>query len=372
MSLPREVAAEKIGVSDLTLHLWEEGVGGPTIGELRKMAGVYRKPLATLLMSRLPKGEEPIKVDLRLLAKNQNRPWSPTLRLSLWRVQMQRDVAIELAKIREELPSPLDLSLSLDEDIDEVGSRVRLWLEVDASRPVNRYGKRDFSQWINLIESKAILVTQISFVDLDEMRGCSISDQPLPVIVLNGSDAPNGKTFSLMHELIHVLLHAGGLCDMEDKCADGESTKARIERYCNEVAAALLMPRATLLLDSRIAGASPNTLWPDEEITGLASRFGVSREALLLRLVSLGVASWSQYGELRPHYQEEAERRHRKPIGWFMPLIQRKVRDFGRRYSLSVLDAYYREEITGPELANYLDIKLNNVPKLEERLGVRR
>ena len=45
------------------------------------------------------------------------------------------------------------------------------------------------------------------------------------------------------------------------------------------------------------------------------------------------------------------------------------VRDLGRGFIESALDAYYRRAITGSDLSEYLEIKLNGLPKLEAELA---
>jgi hypothetical protein len=54
----------------------------PDIHDLMRMAKVYKKPLATLLRSSLPKNEKPIDVDYRLLPIDQKQEWSSELWLS--------------------------------------------------------------------------------------------------------------------------------------------------------------------------------------------------------------------------------------------------------------------------------------------------
>jgi hypothetical protein len=46
-----------------------------------------------------------------------------------------------------------------------------------------------------------------------------------------------------------------------------------------------------------------------------------------------------------------------------------KVRDLGRGFIESALDAYYSRAITGSDLSEYLEIKLNGLPKLEAELA---
>jgi Zn-dependent peptidase ImmA (M78 family) len=371
VGLPLHIAADRLGIPAIQLREWEEGYGGPKIGQLRRMSQIYKKPLATLLRASLPKNEKPIDADFRLLTINQEREWSNELWLALWRVQLQHDVASDLARVEEDTPPPLSMNLSLADDPERAGLAVREWLEGSAPQAVNAYGKRDFSQWVSFIEAQGILVTQISGVALDEMRGCSLSDQPFPVIALNSQDSPNGRIFTLMHELIHILLKDGGLCDLEDKQERAPEGREAVERFCNAVSAAILIPEGPLRSDWRVMRSTPSTGWVDEDIAALAQLFGVSREAIVLRLVGLGRAPWSLYRDLRPRYERAWEEVQRLPnTSHFFGQNQRKVRDFGRRYSTTVLNAYRRDDITALDAADYMDTTIGNLPKLAERLGL--
>jgi Zn-dependent peptidase ImmA (M78 family) len=376
IGLSREEAAKQIGIYPLDLRFWEEGVGGPTLPQLQSMSEAYDRPLAAFFLSEPPVDSDSIP-DFRQLPENQSRAWSPQLHGAFRRIQLQREAAKEIAEIADELPPPLDLSLRTDLDPEEAGESVRSWLGASflhesPTNEINHLGR-----WIVLIEDKAILVAQVQGVQLEEMRGMSIAESPFPAIAINGKDAPGGKLFTLLHELTHVLLRSGGLCDLGDGRGGDRTPGERLERFCNHVAAATLMPRSVLLHDARVSSAPATTRWTDTELRSLARRFGVSSEAMLLRLVTLERASADYYRERRAHFLaiyaglRERDANDKRATGG--PSYYRmKIRNFGRRYVTSVLAAYHRRDITGAELADYLDIKLDRVPKLEEALEERR
>jgi Zn-dependent peptidase ImmA (M78 family)/DNA-binding XRE family transcriptional regulator len=369
IGLTREQAAKKVDVSPGQIEEWEEGADDPTLAQMRRMAEAYKRPLAVLLLPAAPQDFEPIR-DFRLLPANQDRPRSPELQSEIRRVQMQRAVARELAEIADDMPPLIDLAIRLSDDPEIAGEIIRQWLG-----PLRGTATSDLNRWTEAIEGKSILVTQITRVKLEEMRGCSISEEPFPAIILNGADAPRGKLFTLLHELNHILLRSSALCDLAETASDPKTDRERIERFCNQVAAATLIPRVSLMRDMRVASASANSEWPDEELARLAIPYGVSQEAMLRRLVSLGRTSWGFYVERRMRYleayQEERQRRKEKKSGGPGPYTM-NVRDFGRRYVGTVLDAYYRSDITGSDLADYLRMKINQVPRLEMTLDGRR
>lgn len=370
IGLSREQAAERVDVFPWQIRAWEEGLGDPTLPQLRRMADVYERPLAAFFLSEAPQDADVVP-DFRLVAGNQGRSWSSALHTAVRRVRMQREVSIELAELREEVPPHPGISLNLDLHPEEAGDAVRTWLGASFQRSTgSRPPTSPLRAWTSLIEDKSILVTQIQGVRLDEMRGLSISDYPFPVIVINGKDGPGGKLFMLLHELVHVLLRSGGLCDLREKRGDARTLAERMERYCNRVAAVALMPEAALLADRRVASASAATPWTDADLRDLATRFGVSEEAMLLRLVTIRRAPEDDYRRRRKLFlsiyaarQEEAAIAGGGPGYYVM-----KLRDFGRRYVATVLDAYRQEEINGSEVADYLDMKLDHIAKLEQRL----
>lgn len=367
IGLSREQAAAKIDVFPSKLRYWEEGHGDPTLSQLRRLAETYQRPLAALFLSEPPTERDAVP-DYRLMSGNHGNSWSPALHEASRRVRMQREVAIELAELREEVPTPIEVELGTDLDPERAGELVRGWLGIPAPTTVAVRGEGSpLKRWSVLVEAKSILVTQIQGVALDEMRGLSISEQPFPVIVLNGKDAPGGKLFTLLHELVHVLLRSGGLCDLREEWGHARTPSERVERYCNHVAAVALMPQSALLTDPRVAAASTSTTWADADLRELSHRFGVSDEAMLLRLAKLHRASEDDYRRRRKLFLRiYAARRERQPRAAGGPgYYQMKLRDFGGLYVRAVLNAYREQDITGSEVADYLDMKLDHVAKLE-------
>jgi len=87
---------------------------------------------------------------------------------------------------------------------------------------------------------KGVLVFQFTGISHKEIRGYAISNHPLPVIGINTGDKPKSRNFSIFHELTHIILGTGGVCDMNDR-------NVKIERFCDEVAANFLVPPSALL-----------------------------------------------------------------------------------------------------------------------------
>jgi hypothetical protein len=96
------------------------------------------------------------------------------------------------------------------------------------------------------------------------------------------------------------------------------------------------------------------------------------------RLYTLDLTNWDFLQEKQAEYRaaydafREDERRRRsegeRPGG--PGFYRMKVRDLGRPFIESALDAYHRRAITGSDLSEFLEIKINQIPRLEEELAV--
>jgi Zn-dependent peptidase ImmA (M78 family)/DNA-binding XRE family transcriptional regulator len=372
--LSTEEAAEKIKVSETELRMWEVGAEDPTLENLRELARIYKYALAVMLLPEPPTGLQVLR-DFRLMPENQGRDWSPALRRQIRRLQYQQQVARDLAAATEELPLSIDLDVDLNENPESAAQKIRAWILKTAPIYPSGNDHPSLQEWTGVVEDKGILVTQVEGVALEEMRGCSISTRPYPVIALNGKDSQTGKLFTLFHELTHILLNEEALCDLADNRASSPNQVEQVERFCDQVGAAVLMPAKDLLTDPVVNHTSKHVEWPNEELLRLAAQFRVSAEALLLRLVSLDKASSEFYWSKRPYFvasyreMHERERARLKESHGGPSPYRMKIRNLGRRYITDILDAYDRDLIDPSDVSDYLDIKINNLPKLVGQLA---
>jgi Zn-dependent peptidase ImmA (M78 family) len=157
--------------------------------------------------------------------------------------------------LRELADEPVSTAPKLDAgtaDAEQYGAAARELLGVTlAQQAAWRDPRRALNAWLDAVSRLDVLVLQAQSISVQEMRGFSISTDPLPVVVLNGGDFPRGRIFTLLHEFAHVLLHAEGVCDaLPRRQARGPTDE--IEIFCNQVAAAvlhLLEPRSVSVTD---------------------------------------------------------------------------------------------------------------------------
>lgn len=359
-----ETAAHKIGISTERLVEWEAGHSAPTIAQLRKAAEVYKRPLAVFYLAEPPKKFDALR-DFRRLPAAAKPVQSPDLSLAIRLARSQRELLLEVAADSGiELPG-IDADLRRWRDSPrEFAEGARKMLGVSLGSQYSwRQPYEALNNWVSALEGAGVLVFQTGEIELGEARGFAIYERPLPIIVVNAKDSPRGRVFTLLHEWAHILLRQSPLCDLHE---DGSPStdESRMEVFCNEVAGSILVPSAALRTEvEALDWGSGNPSESDIEM--LASRFSVSREVVVRRLLATGRVPPGFYQTKRDQYLA-AYRRESQPAGGFVPPATIRVRDLGKLYVRTMVTAYHQEAITSADLSNYLGMKLKHLPKVEQ------
>ncbi|HZH87945.1 MAG TPA: XRE family transcriptional regulator [Chitinophagaceae bacterium] len=361
-----KTAAKKLRISVERLQEWEEGRSKPTVSQLRRMANVYKKPLAVFYLSQLPKTFDPMR-DFRRLPYEITEDISPNLAHEVEKAYRRREVVLELRDESFFQTKEIELDVKISDNPEIISTKVRDLLGVSIEEQYKWRSKYEaFNAWRTSVENYGILLFQTAptaRIPLEEMRGVSISEKEGPIIMLNGTDSVRGKIFTLIHEFIHLLLKYGGICNLDEV--------GNIEVFCNRIAGTVLVPTLSLLLHP-IVSSHKSTKWDDDDLVTLAEDFWVSQEVILRRLVILGKTSEEFYQKKREEYlkryakfkEEEKERLREK--GLHLPYSKIVIRNNGIPYTKVVLSAYYEEKITASDLSDYLGTKLKHLSKIEE------
>jgi Zn-dependent peptidase ImmA (M78 family) len=110
------------------------------------------------------------------------------------------------------------------------------------------------------------------------------------LIAVNARHHPNRQRFTIAHELGHLYLHQdqpGMFVDdvIVDFRVDSANPDPK-ELEANTFAANLLMPSDLLRADLRLQPVDP---FDEESVLQMARRYGVSQQALTIRLVQSGL-----------------------------------------------------------------------------------
>lgn len=360
MRLDVSEAAERAGVAGDALEQWEAGASRPSMAQLRKLADVYKRPVAVFYLPTPPKDFDPMKY-LRRVGGTVERAPSPELTLQIREAEGRREIAAELAALAGESLRRFAQRASADDDAGGWASRIRDELGIT---PEEQFSWRDdyaaLGAWRAAVERTGILVFQVSGVDVEEMRGFSIFAETFPVVAVNGADTPRARSFSLLHELAHVVLGHGDV----DSSSKFWFSNDSVERFCNEVAGQALVPEQLLARHTELRrGARAETLAP-ADLASLATRFKVSEQVILLRLLRTERITETYY---RKQQAVLSQRRPKKQEGG--PSYYRKlVANLGRPYIRSVLEALNHERISLGEVSDYLGVKVDHLDRVRQEV----
>lgn len=358
-----EEAASRIKVSAARLQEWESGESRPTVKQLREAARVYKRPFAAFYLPEPPKGFR-VPHDYRTVGDSGSVRMSPELMFALRRARFLREVALELEKDSEHQTFDLLGAASINDDIEGVAYRVRTTLGVEVSAQIQWTGRyTPFNEWRRAIETSNALVIQFEGVEVEETRAFSIPHRQFPVIAVNGNDHPNARVFSLFHELGHLLLNEDGICNFEES-PKARNHDQRTERWCNEFAAAVLVP-AERLREVLQVSKNDRRQWEPDELKQPAELFGVSREVIHRRLVSLKLSTFDLHMAMQEKLKQEVAQKVKrdKKGGWMTP-SQGAVRRVGPAFARIVFDAYDRQEITTADVTEYLGVRSKHITEI--------
>lgn len=298
----------RLGDDDLVARfhkwpLWLSGEAQPTLKQLEDFARLTHTAVGYFFLPQPPMLALPVP-DYRTLRDEALAEPSSDLLDTLYLCQQRQDWYRDHARMHG-LPA-LDFvgSASVRDAPEAVALYLRETLDLssEARRQMPTWTEA-LRQLIAKAEDAGVMVMVSSVVgsnshrklDVGEFRGFALADALAPLIFLNGADSKAAQMFTLAHELAHVWLGETGVSDTQA----GEVPEQQTERWCNRVAAELLMPmeelRATYQHHAPIA----------DEIQRLAREFKVSTLVALRRLFDAGYITQAA---LWQHYREEQDR----------------------------------------------------------------
>lgn len=371
-SVTAEEAAKAAGVRPERLLGWEAGEGQPTLPMLRKLAEKYKRPLSVMLLRRPPRDFQPLR-DFRRTADGPVGTMPARVAYEIRFAQERRETALELAADAGVEPPPFTASASIEEEPDRVGERVRRLLGIDMPTQL-RAAQKDkvFELWRGAVENLGVLVFAMSgshAPPVREVRGFAIPADVFPVVAVNSRDRSNGRTFTLLHEFTHLLLGQGVVESAIAQVRGLPAPVRRVERFCNAVAAAALIPASAAQEEARRLGKDEASEWQDSELVAVASKLGVSREALLLRMVHCRFASGRAYVHKRRSFEAEyaaldepaAEKKEVR-----IPPANLVLGRYGRQFTRLVLDGYRERHLTMSAAAGLLGVQAKHVARVEQ------
>ena len=291
----------------------ENGNDEPSRPLLLRMAKLYRRPLLVFYMSSPPrKGNR--GQDFRTLPDDYS-PSDDALIDVLIRNVLARQSMLRALLEDEEDTEPLKFvgSASIADGVPRIVEAIKETLQIDHSDLYAQPNKnKAFALLREKTEGAGVFVLLIgdlgshhTRIKLEIFRGFALADKIVPFIVINDQDSHAAWSFTLLHELTHIVLGQSGI--------SGGWAGIKLEQFCNDVAGEFLLP------GDEIRHLNIDKTSPIEEIesqiTEFARQRNISSSMVAYKLFRFGIIDgtmWAQLSQLfRERWLKAREEKHK-------------------------------------------------------------
>jgi len=366
MGLDLDYVAEKAKIAPDRLVQWETGGSSPTVAQLRKLARIYRFPIAVFYLPAPPDHKIPHPSDRRFLPGFEEEGPSPELSFEFRWADERREIALELLTNIGVTPKRFDAEASIRNTPEKLAMTIRGMLGITYDDQTTwRDSRLAFNRWREKLERLDVLVFQATEVPLQAMRGYSMFFDILPIIGVNRRDTYNARSFTLLHEMTHLMLRIESLCDMHEEGGELSEPDKQIEVFCNSVAGCTLVPKSYFQREEAIGPATQPGEDGDKAIRDLARKYSVSRELIVRRMLTLGLVGESFYRSKREQYHREYAILPPPSGGFVHPAVD-AVSSSGRSFVGLTLENLNRGFITTSDFSDFLRVKIKHLGRLQD------
>ena len=345
--------AEKLKTKPESVRSWEE-TGQLSFAQAERLARVTHTPFGYLYLETPPEEKLPIP-DFRTVAGKEILRPSPELLDILGDALRRQDWFRDYLVAYGEESLSFVGSVKLEDSPDEVAAQIRRAIHL------NTEARNDARNWeealrlqVESMEETGVLVMRSGIVgnnthrqlSIDEFRGFALSDAYAPLIFVNSRDSKGAQMFTLAHELVHIWLGVSGVSNLEATYAPNH----RIERFCNRVAAELLVPAAELRSQWQTVRTQSKPL------AGLAQRFKVSSLVLLRRLRDLRFITQAQFERQYSEEEKRFEERAAQSAGGGDFYLTQRTRT-GTRFAKALIESVLEGRTTYRDAFQLLGIR---------------
>lgn len=380
-NLDLSALAKRLNISRRTLEEANHSQAALTLNQLEKLAVFFGRGL---LFFTNPEKVQATKIhspQFRTL-NNQKTNLSISVKKLIERVERQRKVFLALLEDLEEpittrwhiyklvrprmvsIAEPRSPHQAQNVSIDEFTKRIRNWLKLNQ--------KNDFDSIRQQVQNKGIMVILTTGyrgkwqIDrAEQIAGFSLYYEKMPIIVVKKEASKARQSFTLLHELGHLLLHHTSRID--EKADFYESGYDDTERQANEFAGKVLIP------DSFLAQIDLNKLQKlavsqyDSYLNDFKKDWGASCQAIMLRLLlskNIDRKFYAAYVNFKKQNNQAKKGTGGKRFRHTEPL-----HIFGAPYVKTVFDAFQNQHIALSKVSTYLDsLKIDQLKNLQNVL----
>ncbi|MEI0487717.1 ImmA/IrrE family metallo-endopeptidase [Brachyspira intermedia] len=363
VNLSIEEAVLKTKLKSLTnddLLQFENGQKFPKINAAKNLAKIYGINLAVLYMPRIPKNIQPKINDFRQITNKLSRNAVLLIRKLVYHQEWLKEYLVSNGYKELDFVGMISIkNTSVKETVKIIENKLNVQVNY------NKDSKFNFNEIKKSLENKNIFVSIAnshngnvkSKVEVQEIRGFAIADKIVPFIFINSSDSDNAKLFTLIHELVHILIGETGISNIYSN-----DTKNKVEVYCNKVASELLIPDKIFI-----------KYWEEykednieNKILKLSKQFPSSQLAIIVKARSLKYIEEDIFNNFFDEFSNKKIIKNNNKKGradYYKTMDKLNTKKFANY----VLEAFHDNEITLRDVYDLLSVKSNNLKKYIDR-----
>ncbi len=307
--LSLEDAASKLNLTDTKkasaaekLAEYESGKKEPSRSLLIRMSKQYHRPLLTFYLDKPPRTGDRGE-DFRTLPGRLDEMENAYVDVLIRDIKARQSTVREtLIDVDEENRLRFIGKYTIDNGVARIVQTIREVLDIrlEDYRRQSSY-KESFSFLRQLVEMAGVFVllkgnlgSYHSNIAVTAFRGFALSDDIAPFIVINDRDAEAAWSFTLIHEMAHLILGQTGISGMR--------AEKKIEKFCNDVASEFLLP-AVEFERFQISDVDAEIL--KAEISDYAYAQKLSSSHIAYRLYRRGDIDQPLWEHLREYYRRK-------------------------------------------------------------------
>jgi len=224
-----------------------------------------------------------------------------------------------------------------------------------------KLGSRPAYSLTKILEEKMRIKVIFLPMASDISQGCTIDKVFGMAALINENNAPWRRNFDLAHEFFHLI--TWDFFSTEEIYQDKIKGESRVEKLADVFAASLLLPEEDLKdkFDKRINEQSISYL----NLVAISRDFNVPLEALLLRLVNLGLLNREKIqDDLKMGKFQDFDKRYRH-TDW----AETEETHISERYISLAIRAFLLGKIAKDTLAEYVDVSYSAIPSFLRKYG---
>lgn len=362
--------ANALKIRAVSIKAWEHGSQRPTFSKAEALAKRLRIPFGYLFLSEVPPNDVPLP-DLR--TESGTTITTPSLNFielvhsTLLKQQWFSDYLQDIQ--HEKLPYVGTARLGAS--VTKIAKEMREWLGIDQQMRERCTSWEQFkTEFVRHAEQIGVLVmrsgvagSNLRPLAVSEFRGFAIVDAFAPAVFINSRDAKSAQIFTLAHELVHIWLGESGVSNPDPKKRSTEEANA-IERFCDKVAAELLVPSAG------VSQTWSQQQTVDQNVKRLATIYRVSRYVVARQVYELDKITRSQYIDYLDKYPSlwKAKRDDSDEDSggnFYLTFFARN----GLTLVAGVVRALGENRISYRDASTLLNVKVPTLKKIADRLG---